>query len=274
MDDGEVKFESTKQGRLQTNGFSSVDPRYMSAVEIIIPFYGLYNRVSSLLESIFATVTRNRYQITLVDDGSPNEGFIKEISSKNSPGLVCMRMNENRGFASAINYAIQNRKHNWIPYICILHTDIVISDTNWLSGLGSTFKRLKTKGVKMVSARSNNFGDGLKHLDTTNSQKCDDVILGGDDYLPNFCSLCHVDLFKYIGLFKEFPLAGCESHEFAKRMQKNGFSQAVVGSSFVHHDGLGTTSKLPEKMKEILRKTHNDYHEEINLNKTHVNTIG
>ena len=95
MDDSEVKFESTKQGRLQTNGFSSVDPRYMSAVEIIIPFYGLYNRVSSLLESIFATVTRNRYQITLVDDGSPNEGFIKEISSKNSPGLVCMRMNEN-----------------------------------------------------------------------------------------------------------------------------------------------------------------------------------
>jgi len=273
MDDAEMKFESTKQGRLQTNGFSNADPRYMSSVEIIIPFYGLYNKVASLLESIFSTVRSNRYQVTLVDDGSPNEGFVKELSAKKTPGLVCMRMSENRGFAAAVNYAMQNRKHDWIPYVCLLHTDIVISDTNWLSGLGGALKSLKTKGVKMVSARSNNFGDGLKHLDTEKSQKCDDVILNGQDYLPNFCSLCHVDLFKHVGLFKEFPLAGCESHEFAMRMHKNGFSQAIVGSSFVQHDGSGTISGLPKKMKEILRKTHNDYYAEINLGHAQVNTI-
>lgn len=273
MDEAEINFESAKQGKLQTNGFSNADPRYMSAVEIIIPFYGLYNRVASLLGSIFSTVTSNRYQVTLVDDGSPNDGFIKELSAKKSPGLVCMRLNENRGFASAINHAIQNRKHSWIPYVCILHTDIVISDTNWLSGLGGALKGLRSKGVKMVSSRSNNFGDSLKHLETTKSQKCDDVILEGQDYIPNFCSLCHVDLFKHVGLFKEFPLAGCESHEFSVRMRKNGFLQAVVGSSFVQHDGSGTISELSEKKKEILRKMHNDYYAEINLDNAKVNTI-
>jgi len=273
MDESAIGFESKLQGRLESNGFSSADPRYMAAVEIIIPFYGQYNYVASLIDNIFSTVNNNRYQITLVDDGSPNHGFIKELASKQIQGLVCHRRNENHGFGSAVNYAMQNRKNKWIPYICILHSDVKLVDANWLSKLGASLKIMKSKNIKMVSSRSSYFDDRMSHLSSVKSDNSDDYILNENEYLPNFCSLFHSELFSHVGQFKEFPLAGCESQEFAIRMRNKGFFQAVVGSSFVEHLGQKTTSQLSVKMKEILRNSRIAYDQELNLESPIVNTI-
>ena len=54
-------------------------PFHMAQVEIIIPFSGEQSRVTRLIESLFKTVVTNRYLISLVDDGSKNESFIKQI---------------------------------------------------------------------------------------------------------------------------------------------------------------------------------------------------
>jgi GT2 family glycosyltransferase len=55
----------------------------------------------------------------------------------------------------------------------------------------------------------------------------------------------------------ECPYAGTEVEEFAWRMRKNGFTQGVCGSSWVHHDGGATLEKFKnnKKVREILRKT-------------------
>ena len=45
-------------------------PFSRSRVDIIIPFYGQYEKVTSLVESILVAVRSNPYHITLVDDCS------------------------------------------------------------------------------------------------------------------------------------------------------------------------------------------------------------
>lgn len=269
----EVGSDGFMEGKMTSNNFSSPDPRLMSSVEIIIPFYTLYHKVVSLVEAIFATVTSNRYQITLIDDGSPNHGFIKELASKKIDGLVCYRKNEHEGFGAAVNFALQNRKNDWIPYVCIMHSDVIPVGPAWLSNLGGTLKRMKGNGIKMVSARSNYFDENMSHLVTERSQKSDDYILNENEYLPMFCSLAHRDIFKHVGLFNNISLAGCESHEFASRMRDKGYKQAIAGSSWINHEGNGTTNNLSPKLKEILRKTRNEYYESINIKSSEINSI-
>ncbi len=261
----EITGDALMSGKLVSDGFSSADPRLMSTVEIIIPFHGNYSGVANLLQNIFATIQNVRYQITLVDDGSPNDGFIKEIGSKKLTGLVCHRKNKQEGFASAVNYALENCKNNWITYVCIMHSDVMPADPFWLPNLGSTLKRLKSSGIKMISSRSNVFDENMKHLVTDRSQKVDDYILNENEYLPMFCCLAHRDLFKRVGLLSNISLAGGESHEFASRMREKGFKQAIAGKSWVNHVGEMTIKNLPEKLKEILRKSVDKYYEEVNI---------
>lgn len=271
--DEQINTEKTAKFDMTAGGFSSTDPRQMKAVEIIVPFYNTYSKVAALLEAIFSTIRTNRYQITLVDDGSENKNFIQEIANKKLLGVQCMRQNENKGFGAAINYAMANAKNSWIPYICVLHTDVIPDDTNWLSKLGNGLLRLKSQNIKMVHASSNYFGEDLKHLESKKNTKREDYILNIHEYLPMFASMFHRDLYKFVGNLQEYPLAGNEVEEYAMRMYRNGFRQAIVADSYIHHDGKGTVNTLTDKMKEILRKSKdafkiekNKYLESINSN--------
>ena len=272
MDDEVLEKKEIKY-QINIDTFSSSNPNDMKAVEFIVPFYNNYSDVVRLLESLFSTIATNRYQITLVDDGSDNKNFIKELNNKKIVGLNCLRVEENKGFGAAINYALKNPKNNWIPFICILHTDVLPNDMLWLSKIGSCYQKLKLQNVKMISPRSNFFGDDLKHLETTRDQKVDDYILKENEYLSLFCSLCHRDLFKKIGYFEEYPYAGCEVEEFALRMQRNGYKQGICGKSWIHHQGEGTLGKIDKKKREILRKTVENFRIEKNKYLESLNNI-
>jgi len=259
-----------KEYDLAVDGFSTVDPRKMSCVEIVIPFYGKHSSVTALVEGIFKTVSTNRYQITLLDDGSENESFIDDINKTKIPGLVCMRHDKSAGFGAALNSVIQNAKNPWIPWVCIMHSDVIVDGPSWLSALGNSMQKLKAHGVKMISPRTDNPGDSLKELFekrriNKRENSCEDFLLEGDQYLPLYCTLCHRDLFKHIGSFKEFPFAGCEAQDFAIRMKKHNFHQAICGGSWVYHEGGGTIDKLNKKQKEILRNTRHAFEVKMNL---------
>lgn len=253
-----------KNSNLNFNGFSGTNPNYMAAVEIIVPFYGQYNKISRLIDSIFKTVNNNRYQLTLVDDGSPNEGFIEQIKEKSIPGVHCFRLKENSGFGAAVNHALENCVNDWIPFVCIMHSDSLPVDSSWLSQLGSFLNRVKRDNIKMVSPRSGVFNEDMKHLQTEKSTISEDRILSEGEYLPMFCSLSHRDLFKHVGRFREFPLAGCESRDYAMRMNSMGFKQAISGKSWVEHEGRGTVGSLDKKMTEMLRNTHDEFVASLN----------
>lgn len=240
------------------------NPFYMAPVEIIVPFHGEQARVAKLMESIFATVHTNRYLISLVDDGSANETFIKDIDKKKLPGVRCFRADKNKGFGAAVNLALTTPwKNQIITWIAIVQSDVFAEDNNWLSNMGETINLFKNQGVKMVSPMTNNPMVDFKHtkhlLGKKSDRRPDAVLTSG--YLPMYCVLAHRELFNKVGLLKEYPYAGTEAEEFAFRMRNKGYKQAVCGKSWVNHSGGGTLSNFSKnnKVQEILRNVKDEF---------------
>jgi hypothetical protein len=60
--------------------------------------------------------------------------------------------------------------------------------------------------------------------------------------------MCHRELFNRVGgPLKPYPLCGYEDEEFAYRMRKFGFKQAIATNSYVFHEGECT-------IKEVCRR--------------------
>lgn len=235
-------------------------PFHMAAVEIIIPFHEEHAKVLNVVNDIFATVTSNKYLITLVDDGSVNTNFVQQLKSKKIPGLRFLGHRTCKGFGAAINTALKNPFGKQLPYVLIAHSDIRIKDLNWLFELGSTLYRMKSKGTKMISPMTDNPQTNIEMLRGVHGEKREDKVLS-DGFLPMYCALAHRQLFQKVGLFTECPYAGTEVEEFAWRMRKNGFTQGVCGKSWVEHEGRGTLKKFDKnkKVQDLLRKTHDDF---------------
>lgn len=231
-------------------------PFQMSSVEIIIPFHGEHAKVLNLMNDISATVTTNRYLITLVDDGSANSSFVSQLKSKKIEGIRFLSHDKCKGFGAAVNTALKTPFNAKIPYVLIMHSDVRIQDLNWLFRLGTTLYNMKTKGVKMVTTLTDNPVVDVPSLKGTHGEIGNDSVLT-DGFVPMYCALAHRQLFQKVGLLMECPYAGTEVEEFAWRMRKNGFTQGVCGSSWVHHDGGATLEnfKNNKKVREILRKT-------------------
>jgi len=236
------------------------DPFYMAPVEIIIPFHGEQARVAKLMESIFATVHTNRYLISLVDDGSLNKTFIKDIDKKKMPGVRCFRTDENKGFGAAVNLALKTPWSQKITWIAIMQSDVFAEENNWLSNMGETMNLLKGQGVKMVSPMTNNPMVESSILTGQKSDRRPDAVLT-EGFLPMYCVLAHRELFNRVGPLKECPYAGTEAQEFAVRMRLLGYKQAVCGSSWVNHSGGATLANFAEntKVQGILRKVKEEF---------------
>lgn len=232
-DNTEVKGVVGLQGRLKQPPFGR------SPVDIIVPFHGQYEKVVKLIESVYR-VRSNPYKLTLVDDGSPNKGFLSQIETL--PQLNCIRLEEQRGFGAALKVGFEATKQPWVVF---MHSDVDCEDPHWMINLGQTLLSLKDKGVKMVSARTNNPMHDDRRLIALKGTVNDHVVLQQGESLPMYCTMCHRDLFKHIGGFvKEYPIAMYEDQELAHRMNAYGFKQAISGTSWVHHIGNATISEV------------------------------
>ncbi len=238
---------------------------FTSEVDIIIPFHGQYDRVTTLLESIFKFTRSNPYTIYVVDDHSPNSEYIQNIAknaNRRDDVLVALRCDsKQRGFAGACE---EGFKRGTAPYVCFINSDCFVEDIGWLQSLGDTLLTLKNHGVRMVSPRTNN----PVNCDENTPQKGekdalkDDVILGDDQFLSMYCFLCHRDLFKHCGGFiKNYPYGYFEDEEFAYRMRKHGYKQAVAGTSWIHHEGAVTVKSLWRKsvaIRKVMQEENRD----------------
>lgn len=240
---------------------ATIGPRslFNQSVDFVIPFHGQYERVMELLESIFLLTRSNFYTVYLVDDASPNKEFVrvlKENAQKNAIRLrrdnilVTLRNETQKGFGGACRVGFEAGES---PYVCFVNSDCKVIDGGWLRNLGESLIRLKDQGVKVISPMTNNAvgGDASQEADRS-TRSSEDVVLGSDSFLSLYCFLCERQLFSTIGGFlKDYPLGGYEDQEFAYRLQKHGFKQAVCRSSWIYHEGELT-------LRSILRSRPND----------------
>lgn len=213
---------------------------FFSAVDVIIPFHGQYDKVRRLLESIFRNTYSNPYQICLVDDHSPNEQFIQDLSTLKT--LKCLRCDTQKGFGGAVRSGLENTQ---CPWVVVIQSDCVVEDLNWLASMGHALLNLKDKGVRMVAPKTNNpLGGDERQQGTLEPEKVDPIILD-DTHLSMYCFMCHRDLFKHVGgPIKPYPFCGYEDEEFAFRMRKHGYKQAIAGNSYVYHEGECTITEV------------------------------
>lgn len=213
---------------------------FFSAVDIIIPFHGQYDKVRRLLESIFRNTYSNPHQICLVDDHSPNETFINDLNSLKT--MKCLRSEKQKGFGGAVRAGLENTSS---PYVVVIQSDCVVDDLNWLTSMAEPLLTMKDKGVRMVSPKTNNpLGGDERQKGTLETEKAYPIILD-DTHLSMYCFMCHRELFDKVGgPIKSYPLCGYEDEEFAYRMRKHGYKQAIAGNSFVYHEGECTITEV------------------------------
>ncbi len=241
-------------------GFSALQsqiknpPFGRSPVDIIVPFHGLYEKVIKLIESIYR-VRSNPYQLTLVDDGSPNVGFLPSIEGL--PQLKCIRLEKQVGFGAALKAGFDATKQ---PYVMFMHSDCEAVDPSWMIRLGQTLLELKGRGVEMVTARTNNpMCDDPRFVGVINNTT-EHVVLAAGESMPLYCALCERQLFEKIGGFvKGYPFAMYEDQELSYRMSSFGYKQAVSGTSWIKHHGNLTISEVSKKSPVALEEMEKNY---------------
>lgn len=225
-----------------------------SVVEIIVPFHGQYDKLGRLISSVYRGTSSNPFRLTIVDDGSPNNGFIKQLEreaeKEKIKNLSLIRIDQQRGFGAALWEGFSRTE---FPYICFLNSDCVVEDVNWLKALHTSYMQLAGQGVKFLSARMDNPTTGDPRVRGSRSEKPRDIIIDvdsinqiidNDKYLPLTATFCHRDLFKRIGPIKSYPFGMYEDIELACRLFSYGYKQAISGASWIHHEGGATFRSL------------------------------
>lgn len=253
---GIAELEIAKKSGRVVNWAPLKNNRVLSEVDLIVPYHGQYDHVGKLIETLWNTTSNIYYNLVLVDDGSPNSDFADKIEGMKVPSVFVVRHSERKGFGAAINSGIRESKS---PWVVVLNSDVEFEVGNWLVALGETYQALRDQNVKMVSARYCNAPPGDHRVIGNKGVETSDVvieadgigdILDGEAYLPLVCVLAHRELFSRVGMFKEYPLGWYEDLEFACRLHRHGFRQAISGRSWVRHEGGATVNTLCEKEKK------------------------
>jgi GT2 family glycosyltransferase len=211
---------------------------FNSAIDIIIPFHGQYEKVTRLLESIFRFTRGIKYRPIVVDDASPNHEYL--LALEKYQGITTVRCPEQLGFGGAIKAGFEKSTN---PYVLFINSDCVVEDINWLHNLAKALLQLKDQGVRMVAPRTNN---PLGNM-SLKAEKTDDGenFVFEEGHLPMYCFMCHRQLFDHVGGFiKSYPYGWYEDMEFYHRMKKKGYKQGVAAKSWVYHEGETTIKEV------------------------------
>lgn len=244
----------------------TIERFFNSRVDIIIPFHGQYDLVGALIESIIRFTFSNVYRIFLVDDCSPNSNFIESLDK--IPQITPLRTPKQLGFGGAMRFGFeasqklqetyQAKGKPLHPYVVFMNSDCRVEDVNWLKSLGMALIEMKDSKVRMVAPRTNAPLNGDPSQFGEKGGVAGNAILD-DGHLSMYCFMCHRDLFKNVGGFiKEYPYGFYEDEEFAYRMKKYGYKQAVAGKSWIYHKGEATLKELWRRNPRLIKEMENN----------------
>ncbi len=234
-----------------------VGAKFDSQVDIVIPYHSAEVYLLRLLKSLFRLTSRVSYRVFLIDDCSPNQTFGPDlISEEKLDNLFYFRTPDRLGFAGSCEYGLKKTTNS---YVCFLNSDCLVTDPAWLVRLGEALIDYRKQNVRVVSPVTDNPVGG--HELQRGEQGLEDnvCILDNDSSLSLYCFMVHRDLFSHSGGFlKSYGLGMYEDVEWAHRLNKFGFRQAIVRHSFIQHVGEVTFkrafSRNPENITKLLEE--------------------
>lgn len=187
------------------SGFSTLVKKGVKPVDIILPVYGGLHVLKPCIESILER-TVWPFKLTIIDDCSPDfktREWLEGFAETHKEYKVLFNA-KNRGFAASVNRGIL---HSSNPYICVVNSDIIVTN-NWLCKMLIALK--SNPKNKIVNPVTNNtavinvpfqagysYTDMNRALEITSSRRYPEIMPTG------FCFLMERSLTNSIGLFDE-----------------------------------------------------------------------
>lgn len=225
----------------------------MAEVSIVVPTYKDSQLVDACVTSLMQnTVLRPRlsFELTVVDDGSPDEvaEALQELSRKHGFELILRQ--QNGGFAKAVNDGIRRAGGSWIV---LANNDIEFPYSDWLENLivcaessgdigivGSILLYPGNNLIQHVGQFFHREGPAFDHLfryfplSFPPAQVTTDRVA-----VTGALMLIKKQVVDDIGLFDEAFFASHEDADYCLRARERGWRVLVCGQAIaVHHEGM------------------------------------
>lgn len=228
--------------------------RAVSEVAVVVPNWNGARFLEACLRSL--TEQTEPAQIIVVDGGSTDGS--RQLVSESFQGVTLLALEENPGFAGAVNRGIAHALAGGVEFVALLNNDAV-AEPDWLGCLLATARSHPEAGT----VTSKLMLDDRVHIDSTGDfysswgwgypRGRDEVDHGQYDH-PElgevFCgsggaSLYRSALFREVGLFDEDYFAYLEDQDLGFRAQLMGWKARYVPQAVAYHRLMGTSSAMP-----------------------------
>lgn len=224
-------------------------------VSVVIPNFNGLIFLKLCLPSL-KKQTYKFFEVLICDNGSDDGS--QEYVLDNFPNIKFIRLNNNYGYAKAVNTGIKESKGD---LVLLLNNDTEL-DKDLILNLVNTISK---KNISFVTAKILSFNDRKKidnagdsidvvgHLIVRGLDKEDSEEFNqeGETFLASGCgSLVKKEVFESVGYFDESFFMYMEDADFFLRAQLQGFRGFYQPKAKIYHVKMGTSKKDP-KMVEL-----------------------
>lgn len=259
-----IAFARENDWQKRYENFAQACLNVVPKVSVIVLTYNNLILNKACIDSILSKTAYSNYELIILDNNSTDGTieYLHKLDEKRYPQIKIIYNSHNSGFAGGNNKAISEASGK---YIMLLNNDTVVT-RGWLT---NAVKHLENDAeCGMCGAVTNSIGNeamikvnytNLKELDefafgyttTHNNQIYTDV-----DRLAMFCTLIRKDIMNKYGLLDEnYQVGMFEDDDYAKVIEKAGYTLYIAEDVFVHHVNNASFKKLESKeYKEIFEK--------------------
>lgn len=236
----------------------------MSIVTVVIPNYNGKKYLSDCLRSLSGQ-TFHDFDITVVDNGSDDGS--REYLEKNWPKVNVIALEENTGFANAVNVGIRASESR---YVFLLNNDTCV-DERALGCLVKTMERKKklfSAQAKMLSMkephRIDDCGDlycALGWAFTPGKDK-DNSRFSRRESVTSACAGAAIyrrEYFDTVGYFDEEHFCYLEDVDIGYRARLMGYANVCEPAAIVYHAGSASSGSRYNEFKVELTAGNNIY---------------
>jgi GT2 family glycosyltransferase len=235
----------------------------MPSVSIIIVNHNGAALLDDCLASLAAQTFRD-FEVLLVDNGS-TDGSVAKASSL-LPGLRCIQLPENRGFAEGNNVGIREARGRYV----VLANNDTQADPRFLQELVGAAERGARVG--MVAPKILNFynravidsvgglvlcrdgiaqGRGRGERDSGQYDHLDEILM------PSACAaLYRREVFDDVGPFDERFFAYCEDSDLGLRARRAGWKAVSAPAAVVYHKYSASSSTYSPLKMYLVERNH------------------
>ena len=242
----------------------------MKTVLVIIPHYNKIKLIKECLSFLFKQTT-NDFDILVIDNGSTDNSnkYLFELSKKND-NIHTILLNDNMGFAYAVNKGFEYAIKNNYTYSILLNNDAFV-EKDFVKALIDKMnieKNLFAAQSLMINYHNqeviDSFGDGYNLFGFSSQNHIDERVefIERDEDCFSACggaSIYRNDILKKIGMLDDKFFAYLEDIDLSYRARINGYKVSTCKNARCYHLGSATSGSRYNSFKVRISARNNIY---------------